>query len=109
MGRVCGALLHGCSGTSATRIDLRSRRCRSVVLHRIGVYSLQWRPGESVWLRARCRQTIEHRRSAGHGPRIGPWPALAACLHALAVYLYLCSASWAIWAFCCADFLELAA
>lgn len=68
MGRVCGVLLHGCSGTSATRIDLRSRRWRSVWLYRIAVYALRWRLGESVWLRARCRQTIEHRRSAGRGP-----------------------------------------
>lgn len=42
-------------------------------------------------------------------PWIGSWPALAVCLHALAVYLYLHSASWASWASCFADFLELAA
>lgn len=50
------------------------------------------------------RSSIEEARAMD--PWIGSWPALAVCLHALTVYLYLHSASWAS---CFADFLELAA
>lgn len=55
--------------------------------------------------RSSRRSSIEEARAMD--PWIGPWPALAVCLHALAAYLY--SASWASWASCFADFLELAA